>query len=168
MSVEYFLSERDYRFLQLCYLRAKVRRLYWILLGAVFLLLCLLDLSDPHSAYDAPGYVFFFIVVIILSIVEAEVILRYRTKKTARSLGPEYFSTPKRLTLTENCLEYCTVYEMSQYSFRAVEKITRNSRFVTVTIRAEQNILIPITVPGLPELYNALLVKTGALQPREK
>lgn len=168
MSIEYFLSERDYRFILLHYLKAKMRKPYLIIIGILFLLLCLLDLSDPHSAYDAPGYAFFFIIVIILSIVEAEGILRYRTKKAVRGFGPEYFTTPKHLTLAENGLEYRTVYETSQYTTRAVEKVARNNRFVTVTIRADLNIFIPIGVPGLPEFYNALLAKIGALQPLTK
>lgn len=167
MSVEYFLSERDYRFILLCYLKAKVRKLYWIILGTALILACLFSFTSRDSVI-ATLYFSIFIVFFAILTVEIEVIFRYRAKKAVRSFGPEYFTTPKCLTLTENGLEYRTVYETTQFATRAVEKTERNDRFVTITIRGDLHIFIPTGVPGLSEFYSALLAKIGALQPLAK
>lgn len=164
MSVEYHVSEQDCRDFLSRSVKAKMQKLYWIAAAILLVLFCLLALVSPYPSAFALISLVIFLVYLALSAVLLKAIVNARGKQLVGSFGPEYFNTPKSLTLTEDGMEYRSVFETAQYVTRAVEKISRDDRFVTVAVRGNLKIFIPAQTPGLADFYEALLAKTDAPQ----
>ncbi len=167
VSIQYRCSEQDYNDFFSGYLKARIRKPFWLIIVAWFAWSCLQVLNSSHPARVAPLYLIVFLVCLALIVVFVRALIKSRAKKIVRSLGPEFFETPKSLTLTEDGIEYRTVFETTQYVLRAIEKISRDDRFVIITLRGNLRLLVPTWTPGIADFYNALLAKMATPQPQK-
>lgn len=162
MSVEYHVSEQDCRDFLSRFTKARMHRLYWIASAILLILFCLIALTSPHPASAAVMALAGFLVYLILSALLLREVVKARAQQLVNSFGPEYFTTPKTLTLTESGMEFRTNFGQSLYFYSAVEKVSRDDRFVTVSMRGNMQLFIPTATPGLADVYDELSAKIGA------
>lgn len=161
VSIQYRCSEQDYNDFFSRYLKKRIRIPLWLFVVASFAWFCLHVLNSSDPARVAPLYLIVFLVCLALIVVFVRALIKSQAKKVVRSLGPEFFETPKSLTLTEDVIEYRTIFETAQHVLRAIEKVSRDVRFVIITIRGNLKLLVPTWTPGITDFYNALLAKMG-------
>ena len=160
MKLNYSFTEQDYIDFSLRYAKKRNRKILVITSVVLFAVLVVILLASNAPPIMMPICAIFVVIIYALGVLSQNAMLKHSAKQNIESAGNDFFKSDKTLELLDDGIESQSNLGTSKFRYESINSLSKDDRFMGITIKGGSVLFIPLYTPGASEFYDALVEKT--------